>query len=73
MEIIGSTWKAKFRGLLAYKGWLCAIEEPESVEGRKVSSQARGLMLMHTEDAYVKLIESEPTVGESVEEVGEQL
>ena len=56
-----STWKAKFRGLLAYKGWLCALTEPESVEGRKVSSQARGLMLIHTEDAYVKLIEGEPT------------
>ena len=56
-----STWKAKFRGLLAYKGWLCALTEPESVEGMKVSSQARGLMLIHTEDAYVKLIESEPT------------
>src|SRR3569623_1234812 len=55
------TWKAKFRGLLAYNGWLCALEEPESVEGQKVSSQARGLMLIHTEDAYVKLIEGEPT------------
>src|SRR3569833_274647 len=58
-----STWKAKFRGLLAYKGWLCALEEPESVEGKKVSSQARGLMLIHTEDAYVKLIEGEPTAA----------
>ncbi|GAQ80159.1 hypothetical protein KFL_000480010 [Klebsormidium nitens] len=60
-----STWKAKFRGLLAYKGWLCALEEPESVEGKKVSSQARGLMLIHTEDAYMKLIEGEPTAGKA--------
>ncbi|GAQ93130.1 hypothetical protein KFL_013160030 [Klebsormidium nitens] len=47
-----STWKAKFRGLFGYKGWLCAVKEPKSVEKKKVSSQARGLMLIHTEDAY---------------------
>ncbi|GAQ92707.1 hypothetical protein KFL_011010020 [Klebsormidium nitens] len=29
--------------------------------GKKVSSQALGLMLIHTEDAYLKLIEGEPT------------
>ena len=56
-----SIWKAKFQALLEYKGLFVAIEQPESVEGRKVSSQARGLMLIHTEDAYVKLIEGEPT------------
>ena len=44
-----STLKDKFRDLLAYKGWLCVLEEPESVEGKKLSSQARGLMLMHTD------------------------
>jgi hypothetical protein len=48
------TWKAKFCGLLAYKGGLCALEKPESVEGKKVSSQARELILIHMEDAYVK-------------------
>jgi hypothetical protein len=35
------TWKAKFRGLLAYKGWLCALEEPKSVE-RKCQAKQGG-------------------------------
>jgi hypothetical protein len=32
-----------------------AIESPDSMERRKASDQARSLMIMHTEDAYVKL------------------
>jgi hypothetical protein len=32
-----------------------AIESLDSVEGRKASHQARSSMIMHTEDAYVKL------------------
>jgi hypothetical protein len=50
-----STWKEKFKALLVYKSLYVAIESPDSVEGRKASDQARSLMIMHTEDAYVKL------------------
>jgi hypothetical protein len=50
-----STWKEKFKALLVYKSLYLAIESPDSVEGRKASDQARSLMIMHTEDAYVKL------------------
>jgi hypothetical protein len=50
-----STWKEKFKALLVYKSLYVAIESPDSVEGWKASDQARSLMIMHTEDAYVKL------------------
>ena len=43
--------KAKFQALLEYKGLYVAIEQPESVEGRKASSEAKALMVLHTEDA----------------------
>jgi hypothetical protein len=49
-----STWKEKFKALLVYKSLYVAIESPDSVEGRKPSDQARSLMIMRTEDAYVK-------------------
>jgi flagellar biosynthesis regulator FlaF len=50
-----STWKEKFKALIVYKSLYVAIESPDSVEGRKASDQARSLMIMHTEDASVKL------------------
>jgi hypothetical protein len=50
-----STWKEKFKALLVYKSLHVAIESPDFVEGRKASDQARSLMIMHTEDVYVKL------------------
>jgi hypothetical protein len=50
-----SIWKAKFQALLEYKGLMVAVEQPNSVEGRKASGQAKALMILHTEDAYVKL------------------
>ena len=56
-------WKAKFQALLEYKGLYVAIEQPESVEGRKASGQAKALMVLHTEDAYVKLFVGEATAA----------
>jgi hypothetical protein len=56
-------WKAKFQALLEYKGLMVAIEQPESVEGRKLSGQAKALMILHTQDAYVKLIVREATAA----------
>ncbi|GAQ92854.1 hypothetical protein KFL_011690020 [Klebsormidium nitens] len=50
-----SVWRAKFRALLEYKGLYIAIEQPESVEGRKALGQAKALMILHTQDADVKL------------------
>jgi hypothetical protein len=56
-------WKAKFQALLEYKGLMVAIEQPESAEGRKLSGQAKALMILHTQDAYVKLIVREATAA----------
>ena len=56
-------WKAKFQALLEYKGLYVAIEQPESVEGRKASDQAKALMILHTQDAFVKLFIGEPTAA----------
>jgi hypothetical protein len=50
-----STWKEMFKALLVYNSLYVAIESPNSVEGRKATDQARSLIIMHTEDAYVKL------------------
>ena len=58
-----SVWKAKFQALFEYKGLLVAIEQPESENGRKASSQAKALMILHTQDAYVKLFQGEPTAA----------
>jgi len=60
-----SVWKAKFCALLEYKGLYVAIEQPESVEGRKASGQAKALMILHTQDAYVKLIVGERTAAQA--------
>ena len=58
-----SVWKAKFQALLEYKGLYVAIQQPESEDGRKGSSQAKALMILHTQDAYVKLFQGEPTAA----------
>jgi hypothetical protein len=60
-----SVWKAKFCALLEYKGLYVAIEKPETVEGRKASGQAKALMILHTQDAYVKLIVGERTAAQA--------
>lgn len=41
------------------------------MEGRKVSRQARGLMLIHTDDAYLKLIENEPIAAKARKKLGD--
>ena len=58
-----SVWKAKFQALLEYKGLYVAIEQPESEEGKKASGQAKALMTLYTQDAYVKLFQGEPTAA----------
>jgi hypothetical protein len=60
-----SIWKAKFQALLEYKGLQIAIEQPESTEGKKVSGQAKALMILHTADTYVKLLIGEPTAAKA--------
>lgn len=60
-----SIWKAKFQALLEYKGLMVAIEQPDSAEGRKLSGQAKALMILHTQDAYVKLIVGEATAAQA--------
>jgi hypothetical protein len=60
-----SIWKAKFQALLEYKGLQIAIEQPESTEGKKASGQAKALMILHTADAYVKLLIGEPTAAKA--------
>ena len=60
-----SVWKAKFWALLEYKGLNVAIEQPDSVEGKKASGQAKALMILHTQDAYVKLIVGERTAAKA--------
>jgi CRISPR/Cas system-associated protein endoribonuclease Cas2 len=50
---------------LKYKGLQIAIEQPESTEGRKASEQAKALTILHTVDAYVKLLIGEPTAAKS--------
>lgn len=60
-----SIWKAKFQALLEYKGLMVAIEQPDSAEGRKLSGQAKALMILHTQDAYVKLIVGEATAAKA--------
>ena len=54
-------WKAKFQALLEYKGLYVAIEQPESVEGRKASGHQR----FYTQDAYVKLFSGEPMAAKA--------
>lgn len=51
-----SIWKAKFQALLEYKGLFLAIEKPESVEGQRASGQAKALMILHIQDAFIKLV-----------------
>eukprot|EP00243_Klebsormidium_subtile_P008726 TRINITY_DN418_c0_g1_i2.p1 TRINITY_DN418_c0_g1~~TRINITY_DN418_c0_g1_i2.p1 ORF type:complete len:569 (+),score=90.43 TRINITY_DN418_c0_g1_i2:723-2429(+) len=58
-----SVWKAKFQALLEYKGLFVAIEQPDSEDGKKASSQAKALMTLHTQDAYVKLFQGQPTAA----------
>jgi DnaJ-domain-containing protein 1 len=55
--------------LLEYKGLVVAVEQPNFVEGRKASEQAKALMIMHTEDAYVKLIVGESTAAKAWEKL----
>jgi C4-dicarboxylate-specific signal transduction histidine kinase len=64
-----SIWKAKFQALLEYKGLMVAVEQPSSVEGRKASGQAKALMILHTEDAYVKLIVEKSTAAKAWEKL----
>ena len=64
-----ATWKAKFQALLEYKGLFVAIEKPESVEGQRASGQAKALMILHTQDAFVKLIVGEPTAAKAWEKL----
>jgi hypothetical protein len=64
-----SIWKAKFQALLEYKGLIVAVEQPDSVEGRKAFGQAKALMILHTEDAYVKLIVGESTAAKAWEKL----
>jgi hypothetical protein len=58
-----SVWKTKFQALLKYKGLNVAIEKPESEGGKKASSQAKALMTLYTQDAYVKLFQGKPTAA----------
>ena len=51
-----SVWKAKFQALLEYKGLWVAIEQPESVEGRKASGQAKALMILHTQRCVCEVV-----------------
>jgi hypothetical protein len=61
-----SIWKAKFQGLLKYKGLHIAAEQPESTEGKKASGRAEALMIrLHTADASVKLQIGEPTAAKA--------
>ena len=60
-----SIWKAKFQALLEYKGLFVAIEEPETEDGKKASKQAKALLTLHIEDAFVKLIVGEPTAAKA--------
>ncbi|GAQ92754.1 hypothetical protein KFL_011220030 [Klebsormidium nitens] len=60
-----SVWRAKFRALLEYKGLYVVIEQPDPVEGRKASGQAKALMNLHTQDAYVKLFIGESTAAKA--------
>jgi hypothetical protein len=64
-----SIWKAKFQALLEYKGLMVAVDEPNFVEGRKASGQAKALMILHTEDAFVKLIVGESTAAKAWEKL----
>src|SRR3569833_4452159 len=68
-----SIWKAKFQALMEYKGLFVAIEQPESAEGRKASGQAKALMILHTQDAFVKLIVGEPTAAKAWEKLKRNL
>jgi hypothetical protein len=64
-------WKEKFKALLVYKSLYVAIESPDSVEGRKASNQARSLMIMHTEDAYMKLFAGADTADKACRKLHE--
>src|SRR3569833_1816101 len=64
-----SIWKAKFQALIEYKGLFVAIEQPESAEKKKASGQAKALMILHTQDAFVKLIVGEPTAAKAWEKL----
>jgi hypothetical protein len=48
---------------LEYKGLNVAIEKPKSEGGKKASNQAKALMTLYTQDAYVKLFQGEPTAA----------
>jgi hypothetical protein len=58
-----SIFKARFQAFLEYKGLWVAIEEPESADVKKASGQAKALMILHTQDAFVKLIVGENTAA----------
>jgi hypothetical protein len=60
-----SIWKAKFQALLEYKRLQVAIKQPELTEGKKAPGQAKTLMILHTADAYVKLLIGEPTAAKA--------
>src|SRR3569623_8092 len=64
-----SIWKAKFQALMEYKGLFVAIEQPESAEGRKASGQAKALVILHTQDAFVMLIVGKPTAAKAWEKL----
>ena len=58
---------------MEYKGLMVAIEQPDSAEGRKLSGQAKALMILHTQDAYVKLIVGEATAAKAWQKVEGEL
>jgi hypothetical protein len=56
-------FKVKFQAFLECKGLWAAIKEPESAEGKKASVEARGYLILYTQDAFVKLIVGETTAA----------
>lgn len=67
MEETWSVWKAKFQALLRCKGFLLLSDQTKSAVGRKASRQAKALMILHSEDAFVKLIVGKPTAAKAWE------
>lgn len=58
-----SVFKVKFEAYLECKGLWAAIKEPEFAKGRKASLEARGYLILYTQDAFVKLIVGKTTAA----------
>jgi hypothetical protein len=58
-----SVFKVKFQASLECKGLWAAIKEPESAEGKKASVEARGYLIVYTQNTFVKLIVGEDTAA----------